>query len=503
MEEEQIVDIGNLLRSAEDIGVFLYVENNKLKFRSRLSGLPVDLGNALRERKAEIIDFLLDEESKAGLAHSSLPAITADAGARSGPIPLSCAQQRLWFLYQYMGLNAVYNTSLGLRLRGEVDVAALRKSVLEIVTRHEALRTRFESHEGAGIQVIVPPELDLPVERVANPTELHAICQGEKRYLFDLAKGNLCRFRLLATSYDDSHVLLVTLHHIISDGWSLGILLRELDVLYRSFERGESSPLATLPIQYADYSRWQRQCLEGEVLAAQLGYWRKQLRGVPRWLELPTDRPRPKEQTFRGDVRRISLSKHLSDRLKAFSQEQDVTLFMTLLAGFSVLLSRYSGQTDIAVGTPIANRTRQETEGLIGFFANTLVIRSRLSDDPCFVDLVKQTRETTLHAYDHQDIPFERLVEELNPERTLARSPLFQVMFALQNVAVESATLGDLDVTVLNLESEYDARQGEEGTAHFDLTLNLRATEGGIRGGLEYNTDLFERDSAERLMRHY
>ena len=415
---------------------------------------------------------------------------------------LSYAQQRLWFLNQYMGPNGVYNMPLSLRLRGDVNVDALIRSLEEIVVRHEALRTRFEMHEGGVVQVIDSANLDLGVEEVFSEEELRAISHYERNYQFDLSRDCLCRLRLLYDGNDVSYVLLVTMHHSVSDGWSMGIFFRELVTLYEAFKEGGCSPLEPLPIQYADYAHWQRQWLSGELLARQMAYWREELSGLPPLLTLPTDRPRPVEQSYRGRSERIVLSEGLSGRLRDLSRVQGVTLFMTLLSGFAVLLGRYSGQVDIAIGTPVANRVRQETEGLIGFFVNTLVLRSDLRGDPSFVVLLKRMREVALQGYGHQDIPFEQLVEELNPERSLSHSPLFQVMFALQNVPMERIALPGLEVEPLRFDGE-GRGEGEEGVSRFDLMLNLSETGDCIEGGMEYNTDLFDRSTIAGLLCHY
>ena len=298
-------------------------------------------------------------------------------------------------------------------------------------------------------------------------------------------------------------MLLVTMHHSVSDGWSLGIFFRELVSLYRAYVNGEDSPLAPLPIQYADYAQWQRRWLQGEVLEQQVSYWREQLKELPPLLRLPTDRARPSEQTFRGRTQRFALPASLTEKLQGLSREQGVTLYMTLLSAFAVLLGRYAGQQDVAVGTPIANRTRRETEGLIGFFVNTLVMRHDLSGDPRFVELLKRTRSMALQAYAHQDVPFEQLVEELNPQRSVSHSPLFQVMFALQNAPFEALELPGLAVQPLEAGAAEDGEGTPEGTARFDLTLSVQETPSGLVGVLEYNTDLFDRQTMRRMLDHY
>ncbi|MEO8062857.1 MAG: amino acid adenylation domain-containing protein, partial [Pseudomonadota bacterium] len=431
--------------------------------------------------------------------------IAIRAVSRDQPLPLSYAQQRLWFLDQYLGSNAVYNMPLALRLRGEVDEQALVRSFAELQCRHESLRTRFVPREGSAVQLIDSPALELAVEPVST-TEAQAIARCERTYQFDLSRDRLCRIRLLHEMGTDvaepgDYVLLVTMHHIISDGWSLGVFFRELMSLYQAFSKGESSPLAPLPIQYADYALWQRNWLQGAVLERQMSYWREQLKDLPPLLTLPTDRPRPAEQTFRGSTERFVLPLELSGKLHALSRAQGVTLYMTLLSAFAVLLSRYSGQQDVAVGTPIANRTRRETEAVVGFFTNTLVMRHDLSGDPRFVEVLERTRETALAAYAHQDVPFEHLVEALNPERRLGHSPLFQAMFMLQNAPSESLELPGLKVQPFAANED---RQGTpDGSALFDLTLGVQETSTGLLGAAEYNTDLFDRTTVRRLLDHY
>jgi hypothetical protein len=353
--------------------------------------------------------------------------------------PVSFAQQRLWFLDQFEPSSAVYNIPAAVRITGLLNVAALEQSLNEIVQRHETLRTTFSAVQGEPMQVINPTlALTLAVTdlqqlpEAKREAEVRRLAGQEARRPFDLSQGPLLRATLLRLGEKD-HVLLLTMHHIVSDGWSMGVLFREVSVLYEAFATGEPSPLSELPIQYADFAVWQRQWLQGEVLEKQLDYWRKQLEAAPPLLELLTDRPRPTIQAYRGARQALILPPSLTEALKALSLREEVTLFMMLLAGFKTLLYRYTGQGDIIVGSPIANRNRVEIEGLIGFFVNTLVLRTDLSENPTFRQLLRRVREVCLEAYAHQDLPFEKLVEELQPERNLGYSPLFQVMFILQN----------------------------------------------------------------------
>ncbi|HVR96627.1 MAG TPA: amino acid adenylation domain-containing protein, partial [Thermoanaerobaculia bacterium] len=404
---------------------------------------------------------------------------------REGDLPLSFAQQRLWFLDQLAPGGAVYNMPLAVRLTGEVEPARLARIFAAIVRRHEALRTTFTSREGRPVQRIAAPRVELPVLDLSQADEREALrlAREEAERPFDLERGPLLRLALLRLGEQD-HVLLMTMHHIVSDGWSMGVLLREVVALY------EGLPLPELGVQYADFAVWQRRWLHGEVLEAQLAYWRRQLADAPRVLELPTDQSRPAVQTFRGASLPLRLPARLSERVRALGRREGATSFMTLLAAWSALLVRHTGQPEVLVGTPIAGRNRSEIEGLIGFFVNTLALRADLSDAPGFGTLLGRVRRTALDAYTHQDLPFDRLVEELVPERDLSRSPLFQVMFTLQNAAGERLDLPGLTLAPIAVESR---------TTKFDLTLALQEHDGGFDGEIEYNTDLFDAGTAARL----
>src|SRR5919199_263585 len=421
-------------------------------------------------------------------------------GERSGQLLLSFAQARLWFLEQLEPGSYAYNIPAAVRLTGSLHVAALQQSLNEIVQRHEALRTTFAMVNGEPIQVIAPvlaltlPSVDLrELPQAQQEASVERLATEEAMRPFDLAQGPLLRATLLQLGQAE-HVLLLVMHHIVSDGWSMGVLIRELAALYEAFSTGKPSPLPELPIQYADFAHWQRQWLQGEVLAAQLSYWQQQLAGAPSLLELPTDRPRPAVQTFSGATQLLALPQPLSQKLKALSQKSGVTLFMTLLAAFQTLLYRYTGQDDICIGSPIANRNHSETERLIGFFVNTLVLRTPLSGNPSFQELLGRVREVALGAYAHQDLPFEQLVEALHPERSLSHHPLFQVMFVLQNAPMPALELPGLTLSSLEIDSK---------TAKFDLTLSMEDTEQGLVGALEYNTDLFDAAAIGRMLGHF
>jgi len=449
----------------------------------------------LSPAKRALLELRLKEKGLRSFTNPGIPRRTT-----GDSIPLSFAQQRLWFLDKYEPNRSVYNVPSALRLSGELDRGALKQSLNEIVRRHEVLRTKFPMVEGEPLQVISPslavslPMVDL-TDRSESEREDEArrLAAEEARRPFDLSQGPLVRMMLLRLA-ENEHVLLLTMQHIVSDGWSMGVLHHELSVLYEAFSRGQPSSLPELPIQYADFAIWQREYLQGEVLERQLSYWKKQLEGIPAVLNLSADHPRPAVQSFRGRTQSIELSKGLTEGLKGLSRKEGVTLFMTLLAAFQTLLYRYTGQEDIVVGSPIANRNQTEIEGLIGFFVNTLVLRSDLSGNPTFGELLDRVRKTALEAYDHQDFPFEKLVEELQPERSLSHSPLFQVMFVLQNTPPSIIKLGSLRVNSVRMAGE---------TAKFDLTLLLREEAGELKGSLQYNTDLFATATIKRMLGHF
>jgi amino acid adenylation domain-containing protein len=414
----------------------------------------------------------------------------------SGPTPVSFAQERLWFLDQLEPGSVAYNVPVGVRLEMALDVSALRVAVAGLVGRHESLRTRFGVVDGRPVQLVEPRlEIDIPVvdlsglgtaERDAEVARLGAV---EAQRPFDLAAGPLLRVGLLRLAAAD-WVLLVTVHHIVSDAWSVSVLFGELTELYEAARLGRAPQLPELPIQYADYAAWQREWLTGDVLAEQVAYWRERLAGAPALLELPADHPRPAVQSFAGQAHAFELDQRLLDRLNALARGNNATLFMVLLAAFKTLLYRYSGQPDLVVGTPIANRTRAEIEGLIGFFTNTLALRTDLSGDPTYSELLAQIRDHTLAAYAHQDLPFERLVEELQPRRTLSHNPIFQVLFTLQNAPGTPTSSGDTQSVAGN------------GTAKFDLSLFAAESPTGLFCVFEYTTDLFEQARIERTAGH-
>ncbi|MCA1566192.1 MAG: amino acid adenylation domain-containing protein, partial [Acidobacteria bacterium] len=412
--------------------------------------------------------------------------------------PLSFAQQRLWFIHQLDPLNPFYNMPLAVHLSGTLDTTALSRTLDELTRRHETLRTHFTELDGQPVQVIEQTgacrlELidlsDTPAEEVEAAAR--RLAAEEAARPFDLGRGPLLRATLLRLS-ETEHVLLVTMHHIISDGWSLGVLVKEVAALYEAFSEGRPSPLAELDIQYADFAVWQREWLQGDVLEGQLSYWREQLQGAPAVLELPTDRPREAVLKPHGAHQTFLLPPNLLAELKGLAQREGATLFMVLLAAWQSLLSFFSGQDDIVVGTDIANRSQAETEGLIGFFINQLVLRTNLSGDPTFAELLGRVREVTLGAYAHQDLPFEKLVEVLNPDRALNHTPVFQVKIVLQNVPMGSLALPGLTL---------EPMQDEHTAAKFDLTLGCWEAFEGMHVSLEYNAGLFTQATVKRMAR--
>lgn len=419
--------------------------------------------------------------------------------------PASFAQERLWFLDQFEPGSAFYNIPVTVGLPGAVRQEALRESLRQIIRRHEVLRTTFAVVAGRPVQVIHGEvELQLPyrdlghLPRVKREAELKRLATEQAQEPFDLRRGPLLR-GLLVRLGGGEHQLLLTMHHIVSDGWSMGIFFQELGLLYEAALQGREAQLAALPIQYADFAQWQREWLEGAVREELVSYWREQLAGAPGVLELPTDHARPAMQSYRGATQMFAVDGETARALKGLSQRAGVTLFMTLLAAFKTLLYRYTGQTDVVVGTPIANRNRAELEGLIGFFINTLVLRTDLSGDPSFRELLGRVREVTLEAYDHQDLPFEKLVEELQPERHLNHSPLFQVVFALQNVP----TWPQPDPAAPPPDPSTQPPPVGTGTAKFDLTVILGELGPKLMGAFEYSTDLFEAATIDRMIAHF
>ncbi|HLM66703.1 MAG TPA: amino acid adenylation domain-containing protein, partial [Longimicrobium sp.] len=416
---------------------------------------------------------------------------------RGRPLPLSFSQHRLWLFDRIQPGSPAYNVGGAHLLRGTLDVAALERALGEVVRRHEALRTVFALHDGEPVQVVTPPApFHLPVDDVtgllgdALRAQVRGRIAAENQAPFDLSAGPLFRARLLRLPARQ-HALVLTVHHIVSDGWSLGIVFHELAALYVAYAGGAEAELEPLPVQYADYAAWQREHLAGSALDAQLAWWRGHLAGAPAVLELPADRPRPATPSFAGARRAGALDAETVDALRALGRREGATLYMVLLAAFSVLLSRWSGQDDVVVGSPIAGRTAGETERLVGFFVNTLALQTDLSGDPTFRELLARVRETTLGAFAAQHVPFERVVDEVRPERVPGAAPLFQAMFVLQTSLGEPASLPGLELVPM---------EGGAPPARFDLTLTATETEQGLSAAFDYATDLFDAGTMERLM---
>ncbi|WP_127087744.1 amino acid adenylation domain-containing protein, partial [Dulcicalothrix desertica] len=476
------------------------VEDERLLCSAPSGTLTPELRAEIQKRKPEIISFL---KKTPNTNTAILPLCGGDViyhVSTSVNPPLSFAQQRLWFLDQLFPNNPFYNVPFALRLTGTLDIAALEYTFQQIIRRHDALRTNFGLHQEQPIQVIAP-ELQTPLKIIdlrhlaKHEREIQAqqLISQEIQSPFNLSKGSLLRILLLKLD-DTEHILLINLHHIISDGWSIGVLIKEIAAFY------QNKSLPQLPIQYADFARWQRQYLQGDILQNQLNYWRHQLDNIS-VLNLPTDRPRPEVATYKGARKFLQLPSNLSQALKTLSKQEGVTLFITLLTAFQTLLYRYTQQDDIVIGSPIANRNRSEVEGLIGFFVNSLVLRTDLSGNPTFKELLYRVREVALGAYQHQDLPFEKLVELLHPERNLNQNPLFQVVFAMQNAPQSTLELPGLTLSPLQLNYE---------TTRFDLEFhlweqgeNVWVNSEGISGFVIYSTDLFDDATITRMLGHF
>jgi len=452
--------------------------------------------------EAPTVTELAQQIKLASRERTGVQALPITPVSRDGKLPLSFAQERLWFIDQLQPGSTAYNIPATVRLTGRVNFEALKASFNEIVRRHESLRTTFSAVDGEPIQIIADThDVDLPVidlralSEQARKAEALRLTTEESRQPFDLSQGPPLRVCMIRIAEEEA-VLLLTLHHIISDDWSMRVLFSELFAIYFAYLRGEESPLPDLRVQYTDYAVWQRGYLQGEVLATQLSYWKEQLTGAPALLDLPTSHPRPNVQSTRGASESFTLPPDLSDSLRQLSRREGVTLFMTLLAAFNVLLHKYSGQDDIVIGSPIAGRNRREVEELIGFFVNTIALRTDLSGDPSFRGLLRKVREVCLGAYAHQDLPFETLVEELQPERSLSHNPIFQVMFELENLPPGSTPQAE------RTESDHLAPTRLE-TAIFDLVLSVKETGRGLNCVIEYSTDLFTSDLIKAMATHF
>ncbi len=449
------------------------------------------------QSETELLAIKAKAVSEASPAPRSQPVVPRTG---SGPWLLSFGQERIWFLHQFACGSPVYSVPIAMRIDGRLDLRALNAALSALMARHETLRTLCVSIDGTPAQAVAPPTaVDLPcfdieaLPEEQKPAQLEKLIQDLIRKPFDLERDLPLKAYLIRTG-EQNHTLVLNLHHISADGWSMGILNQELVALYQGFSHGAACELTPLPVQYPDFAEWQRQRFTREALAKQLSYWRKQLEGAPPYLELPTDHPRPAIQTYNGARHFFQMPAALAAGLREFSARQGVSLFMTLLAGFEVLLHRYTSQEDIVVGTPIANRPRPEIEGLIGFFLNNLALRVDLSGDPSFGELLARVRRVALEAYGHYELPFEMLLEELKPERDLTRSPIFQVMFTLQSSPTATTHLRDLSLS---------SRELDTRTSKFELFVVMQERGPELGGYVEYNTDLFELSTIQRMLSHF
>ncbi|MCX5965818.1 MAG: condensation domain-containing protein, partial [Cyanobacteria bacterium] len=476
------------------LDITLFLDGERLRCKAPKGILTPQLQNQIAERKSEILAFLHRDP----LSPSEFSAIKPVS--RTETLPLAFAQARLWFLDKLQPNSAFYNIPIVWRFSGQLDVSALKSSLNEIIRRHEALRTNFVTKEEQPVQVIAS-SLSLRLETLdllhlpheEREAQMKQVVTDEAVRPFDLEREPLVRASLLQLGSTE-YVFILIAHHIIFDGWSTGILVQELATLYTAFSTNQPPALPELPIQYADFAVWQRQWLQQDVLAEQLSYWKQQLEGAPTLLELPTDRPRPAIQTNRGGRQQFTLSPNLGEAISHLGKRVGVTPFMAFFAAFVTLLYRYTGEKDLVVGTPIAGRNRQEIEGIMGLFVNTLVLRTNLSDDPSFEQLLLMVREVSLQAYAHQDLPFEKLVDALQPVRSLSHLPLFQVMFDLQNVPIPSLDLPNITVSSFPIET---------GTSKFDLSLSIEHTSSDWIAEWEYNSDLFDDATIARMARNF
>jgi len=471
----------------------LWADGDQLRINAPKGKLTPELVADLQRRKADLLSILRRTQAQ-GRRFPSLQRVSGQSG-----LPLSYAQERMWLLDQ-LGSGDAYNIPTLLRLRGLLDVPALQRSLSEIVRRHEILRTTYVADQGEVSQMVAPAgPVALPVTELApmleqeQAEEVERLARLEAHRPFDLRHDLLLRCRLLRFG-DTDHVLVAVVHHIAADGWSMGVLARELSVLYAAFTQGHPSPLPELSIQYADYAYWQRQWLQGERLEELIRYWQGQLAGAPPLLQLPTDRPRPAQETYQGGALAVTLDPKLMNPLKRLGQETGTTLFMVLLAAFQTLLARYTAQDDIVVGSPIANRREQALEPLIGCFVNTLALRVSLAGNPTFRTVLERVRQTTQAAYEQQDLPFEKLVESLQQERSINYNPLVQVAFALQNTPMPPLALPNLQVSALALDHQ---------RVRFDIELSLWEEQGELRGSCNYSTALFDKFTIERMVGHF
>lgn len=485
------MNLDELLAELSQRGVNLWADGDQLRIRAPKAILTPELRDSLTEYKAELLSLLRQRNMAA-----SSTSIPLSPVPRIGNLPLSFAQQRLWSLAQLEPNSCVYNLPVAFRLVGPLNVAALEQSIKEIVRRHEILRTTFSVQNGQAVQVISTDQtLTLLVTDLRKfheskrETEAQWLANEEVQEPFDLVQGPLLRVKLLCLA-EEEHILLLTMHHIVSDGWSFNIFFRELTDIYEAFSTGKPSPLPDLPIQYADFAVWQLQWLQGEVLESQISYWKQQMDGSIAALELPIDRSKPPLQNYRGSRKSLVLTKDLTNALKVLSEREGVTLFMTLLAAFKTLLYRYTGQEDIIVCSPVACRNRVETKGLIGYFNNIVVMRTELSGNQNFRELVDRVRRVALGAYEHQDLPFQKLADFPN----LVCTPLSRVMFVLHNLSSQPLELPGITVSSLDVHN---------GASNFDWSLSMEEKEERLTGILDYKTDLFNDTTINQMLRDF
>jgi hypothetical protein len=483
----------DLLRHLKQLGIELYAEGETLRFRAQKDAFTPELRELVQSRKPELLALL--QHSGVPEAASSIPGID-----RSRPVRMSSGQERIWFLYRFEGPSSTYNITPVFRLRGRLSLEALRRTFTALVERHETLRMRFSEQEGFGVQIIDAPS-ELPVQTVSlvhlAPSQRMAaverIILEQTAQPFDLERGPVLRVTLIVLDSED-HILLPFMHHIIGDGWSLGVLHREFGLLYDGFVSGYPRTLDPLPVQYPDFAAWQRARQESDEGRDALGYWRQQLAGAPQTLALPLDFERPAAVTFNGRVLRRTIPADIIQSIAKLGRAQDCSMFMVLLAAYGVLMHRHSGQEDILIGSPVAGRVLRETEPLIGCFVNTLVLRIRLHGNPGFLELLQQVRQTALDAYSHQDVPVEAVIDAVIRERDPRRIPLFQTQFSLQNVPSRAAPLSSLNVEVMQM---------DRVAAKNDLSFILENRFDGILAELEFNSDLFREETVHALGEDY
>ena len=494
LTESERTNTAKFIAELDRLGIQLAVDGNQLQYDAAPGALTPGIIDELRSRKPQILQILT--ENNCALESNTKPILPVP---RNNDLPLSFAQQRLWFMHQLVPDNTSYNVPTTLELIGVLDQSALQWSLDQIVARHESFRTTVESRDGKPVQVIASAiSIDLPLIDLTDFPQEKRDKEAQRKAAevvqlpFDISKGPLIRACLLRLD-ETKHILVLPIHHIIFDGWSMTVFVGELAEFYDACCSNRQPSLQPLPIQYADFANWQRDWLCGNVLERQLAYWKNQLVDAPR-LELPTDYERPAVPSFRGARKQQRLSKTLSDQVQRFCQLERVTLFMTMMAAFKTLLHRYTRQEDLVVATAVANRNRAETEGLIGFFVNTLVIRTDASGDPTFRELVHRVQELAISAYCNQDLPFEKLVDELQPTRDLSEIPLTQVVFTVRNAIPPPPPMGDLQVSL---------KWADNHSARFDLEGFVWDEPEGLQFGFTYNSDLFESKTIERMLGHW